>query len=321
MTASWVIHINWLEANRFVDYIGRMLPNRKYCCLLLYVFSFLISLSRETDLPSCPKVLLHDAPLEKMTANNNHLYINHVTGYFPKPNVAVVASLKSMYTALASAIYHISNDLKCPYTRTPTGHIPYDYLGTAHENICPGFFRGTTAEQEKVLAEKFANATRVLIFRDPFDRALSAYFNSNQQLGINAGNCDNATVCSFDQWVTQIRHHGIIKNRHFYRQVDESLYTSVDYHYVLRMTSDKDVDCFRNLIQANAIYMSNPSINSELPYATKAKYFTANVVSMLLDIYGSDVSVWKTLQRLPHSKDGLMEYLVKNGQLSNAVYM
>jgi hypothetical protein len=109
------------------------------------------------------------------------------------------------------------------------------------------------------------NYTTVLLIRDPFERAYSAYQNSNVNIHIYLDNnnnndgdhgvCYNTTKCTFEMWVNKLVNFRksndtrISKNEHFKTQTEIAQLNEIKYHYMLRMTSSKDLTFFfKNLI-------------------------------------------------------------------------
>merc|ERR1711865_606876 len=70
------------------------------------------------------------------------------------------------------------------------------------------------------------NYTTVVVFRDPFERAYSAYRNSDINRHIFLDDCTNTTDCTFEEWVNSLFNYKssmnkiITKNEHYKTQVE-----------------------------------------------------------------------------------------------------
>ncbi|OEU11191.1 hypothetical protein FRACYDRAFT_246303 [Fragilariopsis cylindrus CCMP1102] len=105
--------------------------------------------------------------------------------------------------------------------------------------------------------------TTVLIVRDPFERAYSAYKNSdsNTNIYLNDGGdgvCSNTTNCTFEVWVNKLIHFrqsknsAVKNNEHFKPQIEIAQFHKIHYHYKLRMTSQIDLTfLFQDLMGFN----------------------------------------------------------------------
>lgn len=99
------------------------------------------------------------------------------------------------------------------------------------------------------------NYTTFIILRDPFDRAYSAYRNSNVNKHIYLKDkCSDATQCTFEEWVDGLkslaftlprkrnsRRQFTWNNEHFKPQTEIGQFNKMHYHYILRMSSNIDV--------------------------------------------------------------------------------
>jgi hypothetical protein len=101
------------------------------------------------------------------------------------------------------------------------------------------------------------NYTTVLLVRDPFERAYSAYRNSdkNQYIYLDDNVCQNTKQCTFEMWVNRLidykksKDKSIKYNEHFMTQTQIAQFNEIRYHYKLRMTSNKDLAYFfKNLM-------------------------------------------------------------------------
>jgi hypothetical protein len=83
-----------------------------------------------------------------------------------------------------------------------------------------------------------SNMTRVLIVRDPFERAHLAYTHSAKNKYIHIGACQGSANCTFGQWVDTLAHDTKMsfQNEHFRPQVKIAQMYKMHYHYLLRVS-------------------------------------------------------------------------------------
>jgi hypothetical protein len=155
-------------------------------------------------------------------------------------------------------------------------------------------------------SKKLINSTRVMLMRDPFDRALSAYINSESTKWIRVGNssCTSKT-CSFTEWLRLLKTHGIDCNEHFWGQAKSASFAHMNYDYVIRYGVPSDMNCLFELLNAtqhNHIN-TNPSANNAHTEQQKLYYFTPEAVSILTELYYLDISVWRMAMRYLPQQD------------------
>lgn len=152
--------------------------------------------------------------------------------------------------------------------------------------------------------------TRVVVIRDPLERLVSAYFNSDENEFIYAGRCRNTRRCTFEQFVEAIYagrqvqgKWNTLKNEHFTPQAQIARFARMHYHYVLRMSSPEDLDCFfRNLLGASSKVRVNRSAKgaAEDPFVRLGRLrplFTNHTVNRILSLYEEDLNVWAVSER------------------------
>jgi len=236
---------------------------------------------------------------------------------YPKTSgTVVVTALKAAHTLIGAILREKQHELKCPERGDYETYMSPKYISDdSNRSKCPLEFEFLSTKYKIEMDEMFLDASRVAIFRDPFDRSLSAYYNSLDHSAINAGRCDNASVCSFGEWVDEIKVDGRFTNSHLIDQVSHTMFKNIHYHYVYRLSSSSDMDCFFSLINVSdetvqELALRNPSKNSDLSLVEKAKHFTPTILEKFKIIYSEDIVLWKSLQRLPGAKNGLMEILI-----------
>jgi len=110
---------------------------------------------------------------------------------------------------------------------------------------CAEARRNGNLKKNKMAYLENDNYDTVLLLRDPFERAISAYRNSNQNPHIYTKNCRNTTECTFDEWVEDLIHDPRNSNEHFVPQHKIAQFDSgIRYKYRLRMSSLTDLDFF-----------------------------------------------------------------------------
>lgn len=148
-----------------------------------------------------------------------------------------------------------------------------------------------------------SNMTRVLFIRDPLERALSAYMNSNTNGYIKLPKCRNKTVCTFPQWVDEIHRNpvGAFRNEHFKTQAEIAQFPHMHYHYVLRMSSPVDQHFFwhtllnTTAVQANPTTATTAARNQQQHTIIMKEYFESRkeTVYKLADVYKDDLLLWE----------------------------
>jgi Sulfotransferase family len=107
------------------------------------------------------------------------------------------------------------------------------------------------------------NYTRVVFFRDPLERALSTYKNSETNRYIQVEGCQKWKSCSFDYWVDRLVDFRSTKNEHFLPQAVISQRDKMHYHHHLRISNQDHVDFFfRDLLGKEPVVV-NKSSNSK----------------------------------------------------------
>jgi len=154
------------------------------------------------------------------------------------------------------------------------------------------------------LHQRMLNMTRAIVFRDPLDRAISAYENSAKNMYIKVPGCESSLNCTFAEWVNILhtRGTGRIGNEHFYTQTAIADIRNWHYHYVLRMTSPVDQRFLWNEL-FNMTSMKNNAKNSTTVKASKREmvtesmhqFLTEAVIRQLVDLYHDDILMWSYL--------------------------
>jgi hypothetical protein len=170
---------------------------------------------------------------------------------------------------------------------------------------CGGTSRCSEARRnEKIKDVNVSNMTRVLFIRDPFERAYSAYTNSDMNRHIHIGPCKSRLNCTFGQWVDAIAKDTktAFKNGHFNPQVNIAQMDKMHYHYLLRMSSSVDQQFFwNNLLGMTKSFKSNESSNNNITLSDKNnitlsdKYKSVHLDTFekLALIYDTDLKLWE----------------------------
>ena len=153
------------------------------------------------------------------------------------------------------------------------------------------------------LSKLLVNATRVLVMRDPFDRALSAYINSKDTPFIRVGKsrCTSVT-CTFGQWVTELKRQGLQCNEHFWGQMHSASFAKMNYDYIIRFGVFEDMSCLFQLLNSTERHI-NKSENNMLSMQKKIDYFTPEITRTLTELYLEDIMVWKMAMYMEQSQD------------------
>jgi hypothetical protein len=169
-------------------------------------------------------------------------------------------------------------------------------LNNCHQK--PGLANCLLSNDKVERRRRLLDSTRIMTIRDPFDRALSTYFNSDTNKYIRIGKC-TSDKCSFLKWMRILKTKGIYINQHFWSQVKDSYFSQMHYDYVIRFGVKSDMDCLFQLLNTTNTH-TNPSINSELSLTEKIKMFTPEIVSIVVELYALDLSVWRMAKMFSH---------------------
>lgn len=225
----------------------------------------------------------------------------------PQREVMVTIIPKVMCSSIRSAM----NKIECSNPASPK-----------YNNRC------AEARWSKELREdfrSFSNFTRVVFYRDPIERALSTYYNSESNRYLVVDGCDTWKNCTFDYWVQQLvsyqnvtqrkRAGGKKWNEHFMKQSVISQQQKMHYHYRLRMTNkDHTIFFFEHLLKtkpmlanqssnsksktptANSPISSSATMNGTKDYvANKFEQVSKDALAQLLVIYEDDFELWEDI--------------------------
>jgi hypothetical protein len=167
---------------------------------------------------------------------------------------------------------------------------------------CANRMKGCAEERynEALQNVDISNMTRVIMFRDPFERAYSAYTNSEFNGGIKLQHCKNKTMCTFDEWVDEIADNTehAFYNGHFKPMVKIAQLDKMHYDYYLRLSSPVDQDfLWRSLLkQETGKTEKNKSHKEENGTSTLfEKLKTNNTIHKLAEIYKDDLKLWREM--------------------------
>lgn len=313
--------------------------------LIRYVFGFNSKAYHNVTLESCNSVITYtpsekennliyklprnhsayDAPAEiivvpGITVHNkgyssspdlSHINWYHVR-YFANNNLAVTVPAKSMFSNIMD-LSRRREDAQC-YNKCDKLP-PKDPVTKKLDNPSLALTHGD-------LIDTIVNAKRVLVMRDPFDRLLSAYYNSFEHPGIYAGNCcqvkkgtcaDNVDgkkeykSCSLKEFIIQLSRDA--SNDHMRSQIEASHFDVIYYHHIIRVSTMSDVECLFALLGEKYEGGHNESPNSSIDVAQKAGYFDLEMVEIMRTIYRNDILLWKLIQSFPGAKPSVMNYL------------
>ncbi|KAG7369750.1 sulfotransferase family protein [Nitzschia inconspicua] len=107
------------------------------------------------------------------------------------------------------------------------------------------------------------NYTRVVFFRDPFERVLSTYKNSEINPYIQVEGCAMWKECKLDYWVDRLVDVRSIKNEHFLPQSVIAQRDKMHYHYHFRMSNSDHIDFFFRELLGKEPVEENKSSNSD----------------------------------------------------------
>ena len=147
--------------------------------------------------------------------------------------------------------------------------------------------------------------TTILFLRDPFERALSAYKNSETNRHILLDNCTKASECTFEEWVGQLvffEDSPIItvwNNEHFFPQTRIAQFMQIRYKYILRMTSKIDLNFFFHHLLGLESKMKIKVYNKSFSTFTNANATTETAIHKNHEKYKLYKSIPKrTMQKL-----------------------
>lgn len=106
------------------------------------------------------------------------------------------------------------------------------------------------------------NYTRVIFFRDPLERAISTYKNSETNRYIEVPGCQQWRLCTLDYWVDRLVDVRSFKNEHFLPQTVIAQRDKMHYHYHFRMSNTDHIDFFFRELLGKAPVEKNKSSNS-----------------------------------------------------------
>jgi hypothetical protein len=189
---------------------------------------------------------------------------------------------------------------------------------------CQGRDRCAEARWSAILHQRvrknlLTNFTNVVFYRDPIERALSTYYNSESNRYILVQGCDTWKNCTFDYWVenlapyqfvTSRKVQGQSMNEHFLKQTVVSQRQKMHYHYRLRMTNKDHIDFFFEQLLETAPQSKNQSSNSKQgdnstttksmedikAYVSKKfEQVSMDALARLLVIYQDDFDLWEDM--------------------------
>jgi hypothetical protein len=166
---------------------------------------------------------------------------------------------------------------------------------------CGGTSRCSEARKNgKIKQINVSNMTRVLFIRDPFERAHSAYTNSDVNRYISIGRCESSAHCTFGEWVDAIANNTRIafQNEHFNPQVNIAQMDKMHYHYHLRISSPVDQEFFwNNLLGMTKSFKMNKSLENNITLSDKVsdkfKSIHLDTFKKLALIYDADLKLWE----------------------------
>jgi hypothetical protein len=153
---------------------------------------------------------------------------------------------------------------------------------------------------EQARTANVANMTRVVFLRDPFDRTLSAYRNSNENRWISVPGCSSRDECTFEKWVDIIAKDPkrAFRNNHTRPQVDIAQFDKMHYHYYLRVSSEIDQRFFWNDLVQSGPYHSNSASDASATVEEKMKTIKNETLHKIAQVYKQDMIMWERfLQR------------------------
>ena len=249
------------------------------------------------------------------------------TLYPPTPEQAPIANGYDDWWLVASpqreVMVTIIPKVMCSSIRTAMNEIECHRNSTKNYNP-----RCAEARKSPILRKtypSFSNFTHVVFYRDPIERALSTYYNSETNRYIFVNGCETWKDCSFDYWVQQLApyqhvtkrrkpHKNKDWNEHFMKQTVISQCQKMHYHYRLRMTNKDHTKFFFEQLLKTKPKSVNQSSNSKSKTTTSnstttisamdetkayiAKKFeqvSKEALARLLVIYEDDFKLWKNM--------------------------
>jgi Sulfotransferase family len=204
-------------------------------------------------------------------------------------------------------------------------------IRAALDTIECGSLRNRCAEDSKRSPQGRAeqmyhyNMTRVIFLRDPFERILSTYYNSDTNPYILLPNCQSwrDPGCGIDAWVHYIyrNQRRAFQNEHFLPQASVAQFHKMHYNYILRMTSKTDQAFFWANLAKTKPFGINQSTNSKStsPNATQALSLREKVkqkfssipdhtIIQMVTVYKKDFRLWEMAITTGSKKDPTVEY-------------
>ena len=146
-----------------------------------------------------------------------------------------------------------------------------------------------------------SNMTRLVVFRDPFERLYSAYTNSDTIPDISLQHCHNKSMCTFEEWVVEMTTEPshFFRNEHFKPQKEVSQIDAMHYHYFLRLSSKVDQEFFWNtLVQSDKVLNQNQSDKkTNLTTIEVFKTFPRSTLDRIATMYEKDLLLWEQILR------------------------
>ena len=142
------------------------------------------------------------------------------------------------------------------------------------------------------------NLTRVVLFRDPFERALSAYLNSKTNKYISLRGCPSSDVCSFSEWVDKISKRPIraMENIHMRSQVGIAQLDKMHYNFFLRISSPIDQHFFwTELVKSPATHENKHAESARAELDKSLSHFSQDIFRKLATVYEQDLKMWSQL--------------------------
>ena len=142
------------------------------------------------------------------------------------------------------------------------------------------------------------NLTRVVSFRDPFERALSAYLDSKTNRFISLRGCPSSDVCSFAEWVDIMSRHPThaFRNIHMRGQVEIAQLDKMHYNFFLRISSPIDQNFFwTELVKSPATHENKHAESARAELEKSLSYFSQDIFRKLATLYEQDLEMWSQL--------------------------
>lgn len=168
---------------------------------------------------------------------------------------------------------------------------------------------------ELAKATDMASTTRIAFVRDPFERALSAYQNSDTNHYIHINHCNNTRQCNFTAWVKELARNpqDTFTNEHFLPQSRVLQFDQIQYQYLFRLSSASDQDFFWNkLCKRKKAIIANEVRNKALPL----DLFTNETFTIISQLYAEDLVLWRKVLQYgtppAENESTLYDYYVAN---------